>query len=60
MNHLTELHFVNVTVIVLPDPGNQAVGRFLILSYFYGLLILRSEHVAGTYSVARRQVADSR
>ena len=31
---------------------------FLILSYFYGFLILRSEQVAGTYSVARPLVAD--
>ena len=37
----------------------QAAGRFLILSYF-GCLILRSEQVAGNYSVAKRQVADSR
>ena len=44
----------------LPGPGNQAAGRFFILSYFYGVLILRSEQVAGTYSVARRQVTDSR
>ena len=28
-----------------------------MLSYFYGFLILRSEQVAGTYSVARLQVA---
>ena len=45
--------------VLLPNPGNQAVGRYLILSYFYGFLILRSEQVAGTYSVARRQVEDS-
>ena len=49
-----------MTYLLLPGPGNQAAGRFLILSYFYGFLILRSEQVAGTYGVARRQVADSR
>ena len=43
----------------------QTAGRFLMLSYFYGFLILRSRQVAsrqvaGTYSVARWQVADSR
>ena len=48
------------TRFLLPGPSNQAAGRFLIFSYFYGLLILRSERVAGNYNVARRQVADSR
>ena len=38
----------------LPGPGNQAAGRFLILSYFYSFLILRSEQVAGTYSTVWR------
>ena len=33
---------------------------FLNLSYFYSFLIFRSEQGAGTYSVARPQVADSR
>ena len=46
--------------MLLPGPGNQAAGRFLILSYFYGFLILMSEQAAGTYSVASRHVADSR
>ena len=45
---------------LLPGPDNQAARRFLILSYFYGFLILRSDRVAGTYSLARPQVADSR
>ena len=44
-------------VLLLSGPGNQAAGRFLILSYFYCFLILRSELVAGTYCVACRQVA---
>ena len=39
---------------------NQAAGRFLILSHFYGFLILRSEQVAGTYSVALRKMANIR
>ena len=52
---------VTTTLCVpLHGPGNQAAGRFLILSYFYGFLILRSEQVAGPNGVARRQVADSR
>ena len=38
---------------LLPGPGKQAAGRFLILSYFYGFLILRSEQVAGTPTVRR-------
>ena len=32
----------------------------IFISFFYGFLILSSQQVAGTYSVARRQVADSR
>ena len=46
-------------ILLLPGPGNQAVGRFVIMSYFYGLLSSRSKQVAGTYGVTRRQVADS-
>ena len=38
----------------------QAAGRFLILRYFYGFLILMSDKVAGIYGVASRQVADIR
>ena len=34
--------------------------RLLILRYFYSVLSLRSEQVAGTYGVARRQVVDNR
>ena len=49
-----------LTYHLLPGPGNQAAGRFLILSYFYSFLILRFEQVAGKYCVARQQVADSR
>ena len=49
-----------IRVSTTPAPGNQAAKRFLISGYFYGFLILRSEQVAGTYGVARRQVADSR
>ena len=45
---------------LLPGPGNQAAWRFLILSYLYGFLILKSEQVTGTYGVAHRQVADIR
>ena len=50
----------DISVINFPLPGNLAAGRFLILSKFYCFLILRSEQVAGTNSVARRQVADSK
>ena len=50
---------VGVSFIATTGSFNQAAGRISILSYFYGLLILRSAQVAGTYSVARRQVADS-
>ena len=47
--------------IQLPAPGNQAAGRFLILNYFYGfLIIIRLQQEADTYGVARRQAADSR
>ena len=45
---------------LLPGTGNQAAIRFLIISYFYCLLIVRSEEAPGTYGVARRQVADGR
>ena len=55
------------TILIVQQPGgaaalrcSQAAERFLIYSYFYGFLILRSEQVAGTDSVARRQVADGR
>ena len=48
-----------ISLRLLPGPSNQAAGRFLILSYFYGFLIFRSDLVAGISSVARRQVADS-
>ena len=47
-------------MFLLHGPGYQAAGRFLIISYFYGFLILMSVQVDGTYSVAHRQVADSR
>ena len=36
-------------VFLLHGPGNQAGGRLLILNYFYGFLILRSEKIAGTH-----------
>ena len=49
-----------ILCVLLPSPSYQAAGRFLIFSYFYGFLILRSEQVAGTYGVACWQVADSR
>ena len=42
---------------LLPTPGNQAAVTFLIQSYFYGFLNLRSEQVAGIYSVADRRRA---
>ena len=54
------MHHRIVIIMLLTGRGNQAAGRFLILSYFYGFLILRTEQVAGTYCVARRQVEDSR
>ena len=47
-------------LLLIHGPGNQAAGRFLIFSYFYGFLILRSEQVAGIYSLTSRQVAVSR
>ena len=30
-------------LVLLPGSGNQDAGRFFILSYFYGFLIIRSE-----------------
>ena len=44
-----------VSLVLLPDPGNQVAGRFLILSYFYGFLFVRSEQIDGTYCVAHRR-----
>ena len=47
--HATDVDmYFSVTVFLLLQPclGNQAAGRFLILSCFYGLLILRSEQLA--------------
>ena len=32
------VHLSLLAPLVLPGPGNQAAGRFLILSYVYGLL----------------------
>ena len=40
---------------LLPGPGNQAAGRIVIVSYFHGFLILKSEQVAApTVSRVRR------
>ena len=57
---LSYLHRCTTSVFPQPGPSNHAAGFFLILSYFYGFLILRSEQLTSTYCVARLQVADSR
>ena len=59
MTDITYMRYITgrlVAYVFIDHVVVQATGRFLILSYFNGCLILRSEQAAGSYGVSRRQV----